>query len=304
MRHKKSLIIFSVVFVALTIFVYCASNTTTTKRVKFKNQSIAISQGSTQIINERLGVNISNTDSSLQNQDLNANHQDLNIGDNGMGISNANTNINNQRFENQNTNINNQGDIRNSNVGFHNSDNINYQETGYHNSNRNFSGDNRTINNQNNRIKNNFEDFRNAGDLGNDTLVMNNQNYERSNVGKYQNIDWSTWKSNFVNRFLDDSLYIQSLDLYGIGTWFYYSFNVSDKGAISDIKVFSFYLSKEDKDKITDLIKSYEYQPITVFPANTKRDKAKVKAIVLLGDTESKARPSDFNDLERIKIKY
>lgn len=304
MKHKKSLITVFLVFIALTTFVYCASSTTATKRVKFKNQSIAISQGSAQITNERFGVNISNTDSGLQNQNLNANNQNLNIGDNGMSFSNANTSINNKGFENQHTNINNQGDIRNSNVDIHNSDNINSQGTGYHNSNGNFSGDDSSINNQNNTLRNNFEDFRNDGDLGNNTLVMNNKNYGRSNVGKYQNIDWSTWKSNFVNRFLDDSLYIQSLDLYGIGTWFYYSFNVSDKGAISDIKVFSFYLSQEDKKKITDLIKSYEYQPITVFPANTKRDKAKVKAIVLLGETESKARPSDFNDLERIKIQY
>lgn len=296
MEHKNTLIIIAVVFVALTTFVYCASSTTTTKRVKFKNQSISISQGSTQITNERLGVNIANADSGVQNQGLNADNQNLNITDNGMGISEADTRFNNRKFQNQNTNLNNQGEINNSN-------NINLQGNKYNNTGGNYSNS-RNINNQSVNFDGNSNGIKNSNRFGNNDFVMSNQNYNRNVIGAYQNVDWSTWKSNFVNRFLDDSLYIQSLDFYGVGTWFYYSFNVSDRGEISDINVFSFYLSKEDKTKIKDLIQSYEYQPITIFPSDTKRKKAKVKAIVLLGDSESKSRPSDFNDLERIKIQY
>ena len=121
---------------------------------------------------------------------------------------------------------------------------------------------------------------------------------------KYQDIDWSTWKSNFVNRILDDSMYITSLDLYGVGTWFYYSFNVTDKGEIKDVFVFSLYLNDDDKRQIRDLIRSYAHKPITIFPKDSQRKKAKVKAIMLLGDTESKSNASNFNDIEKIKIKY
>lgn len=270
MRHKKSLIIFSVVFVALTTFVYCASSTTTIKRVRFKNQGMVINQGTPHITNERLGVNVANTDSGIQNHTLEANNKDINIKDKDLDISSTNTKINNQ------------GELENSAIGFKNSQN--------------------KISNSVNDRDDNYE--YNSIKIKNNDIAINNQNYDRTTNIAYQDIDWSTWKSNFVNKILDDSLYINSLDFYGIWTWFYYSFNVSDKGAISDIYVFSFYLTKEDKDKIKNLIKSYEYKPITVFPANTKRHKAKVKAVVLLGDSELKADPSKFQDTERIKLQY
>ncbi len=51
------------------------------------------------------------------------------------------------------------------------------------------------------------------------------------------------------------------------------------------------------------MIKDYEYQDITIFPSNSKRQTANVNAIVLLGDTEKKTKPSDFNDFEKVKIK-
>jgi hypothetical protein len=119
----------------------------------------------------------------------------------------------------------------------------------------------------------------------------------------YDNVDWSRWKSNFVNRILDDSLYIRSLDAYGIGTWFYYSFVVTNTGEIHDVTVFSLYLTESDKLQIRALIRSYEKSPITVFPENTKRKKAKIKAVMLLGDSEQKASSSNFLDTERVKIK-
>ena len=56
--------------------------------------------------------------------------------------------------------------------------------------------------------------------------------------------------------------------------------------------------------KIRSLIRSYEKMPITVFPENSKRKKAKIKAIMLLGDTEQKANSSSFVDTERVKIRY
>ena len=130
------------------------------------------------------------------------------------------------------------------------------------------------------------------------------QNRERDRRYKYHDISWNVWKSNFINKFLDDSLIIKSLDDYKIGTWFYYSFVVTNTGEIRDIKVKSFTLKEEDKEKIRDLIRSYAHKDITIFPANSQRETAKVDAIVVLGDSETKTKPSDFHDNERIKIEY
>ena len=62
------------------------------------------------------------------------------------------------------------------------------------------------------------------------------------------------------------------------------------------------YLSDEDKQRIKNLIKSNEYQDITIFPANSRRVTSKVDAVVMLGNSEKKSNPSDFNDIERIKM--
>ena len=51
------------------------------------------------------------------------------------------------------------------------------------------------------------------------------------------------------------------------------------------------------KKELKTFIRSYEYQDITVFPANSKRKTAKVDAVVLLGESEKKSKPSDFNDI-------
>lgn len=146
-----------------------------------------------------------------------------------------------------------------------------------------------------------FSDINNHNVSVNNSKNISNKNYT---ADSYRNIDWRTWKSNFVNKFLEDSLYIKSLDEYGKGTWFYYSFDVNFLGEISNIKVFSLYLTSDDRQKIKDLIMSYQFTPITAFPANSRKEKEKVKAIVLLSDEEVKTKPSDFNDYERVKINY
>ncbi len=120
----------------------------------------------------------------------------------------------------------------------------------------------------------------------------------------YQNIDWNTWKSNFVNQILEDSLDIHELDNYNEGDWLSYSFNVDDKGKITNIVVKSFALKQSDKDKVARLIKSYEYQDITLFPPNTRKKSARVFAVMMLSDTTKKSNPSDFHDFERVKIQY
>lgn len=128
--------------------------------------------------------------------------------------------------------------------------------------------------------------------------------YEESEHYVYKSLDWSTWRSNFINKITDDSVYIDSLNNYPQGSMFSYSFMVDNTGRIYEIKVKSFQLSQEDKDKVAQLIKSYEHKNITKFPPNSKRKMVRVSAILLFADKTEYSRPSDFHDLEQIRMKF
>ncbi|MCM1339455.1 MAG: hypothetical protein NC191_07275 [Muribaculaceae bacterium] len=118
----------------------------------------------------------------------------------------------------------------------------------------------------------------------------------------YKDIDWGTWKSNFVNKILDDSIYIRELDNYNDGDWLSYSFYVDKRGKISKISVLSPVVTKQDRDKVANLIKSYEYQDITLFPPNSKKSIVKVFAVMMLSSYTKKTNPKDFNERERVRI--
>lgn len=269
-------------FIGISVIVINAKDMQTISRVKVSNQQIVINQGD-------VGMNNSG---NLSNQNVNGSNTNVNIGNNGSLNNTGGSFNNNGNFNNQNTGFGNTGEFGNTGGNFNNNGNLNNQNTGF--------------GNQGGGIGNQGGGFQNEnGEIGNYNVGFGNQDY-RSEMDryKYQDIDWSTWKSNFVNRILDDSMYITSLDLYGIGTWFYYSFNVTDKGEIKDVFVFSLYLNEDDKRQIRDLIRSYAHKPITIFPKDSQRKKAKVKAIMLLGDTESKSNASNFNDIEKIKKRY
>ncbi len=269
-------------FIGISVVVINAKDMQTISRVKVSNQQIVINQGD-------VGMNNSG---NLSNQNVNGSNTNVNIGNNGSLNNTGGSFNNNGNFNNQNTGFGNTGEFGNTGGNFNNNGNLNNQNTGF--------------GNQGGGIGNQGGGFQNEnGEIGNYNVGFGNQDY-RSEMDryKYQDIDWSTWKSNFVNRILDDSMYITSLDLYGIGTWFYYSFNVTDKGEIKDVFVFSLYLNEDDKRQIRDLIRSYAHKPITIFPKDSQRKKAKVKAIMLLGDTESKSNASNFNDIEKIKKRY
>ena len=269
-------------FIGISVVVINAKDMQTISRVKVSNQQIVINQGD-------VGMNNSG---NLSNQNVNGSNTNVNIGNNGSLNNTGGSFNNNGNFNNQNTEFGNQGQFGNTGGSFNNNGNLNNQNTGF--------------GNQGGGIGNRGGGFQNEnGEIGNYNVGFENQDY-RSEMDryKYQDIDWSTWKSNFVNRILDDSMYITNLDLYGLGTWFYYSFNVTDKGEIKDVFVFSLYLNEDDKRQIRDLIRSYAHKPITIFPKDSQRKKAKVKAIMLLGETESKSNASNFNDIEKIKKKY
>ncbi len=293
MRSKKHnpkvpIILGVALFIGISVVVINAKDMQTISRVKVSNQQIVINQGNTGFSNTDVGFNNSG---NLSNQNTNIGNQG-NFSNTGGGVNNTGN------FTNQNTGFGNQGGLSNTGGGINNTGNFNNQNTGF--------GNQGGLNNTGGSFNNQGGLFNNEnGDIGSYNVGFGNKDY-RSDMDKYkyQDIDWSTWKSNFVNRILDDSMYIKSLDLYGLGTWFYYSFNVTDKGEIKDVFVFSIYLNDKDKKQIRDLIRSYAHQPITIFPKDSQRKKAKVKAIMLLGDTESKSNASNFNDIEKIKIKY
>lgn len=293
MRSKKHntkipIIAGIILFIVVSVVVLTAKDMHTISRVKVSNQQIVINQGDTGFSNTDVGLNNAG---NLSNQNVNGSNANVNIGNNGQFSNTGGSFNNNGNFQNQNANIGNQGKFGNVGGEFGNQGEFGNSGGGFHNTGGGFG--------------NAGGNYGNEGEYGNYNVGFNNKDYRsESDRYRYQNIDWSTWRSNFVNRILDDSMYIESLDYYGMGTWFYYSFIVTDSGEIKDVNVFSFYLKDEDKKQIRNMIRNYAHQPITKFPMDSKRKKAKVKAIMLLGDTESKSNASNFRDIEKIKIKY
>ena len=224
----------------------------------------------------------------FRNQKIAISQENANIENKSVEIKHKESKIANQDIETSNT----QTRINNTNITSSNEHNFSYQNTTYQNSSE-YSYN-----------KSRYKET-------NITFNPNDKSFESSNYKmsepsryRYEGIDWGTWKSNFINQFLDDSLLISSLDNYSVGNWFYYSFVVTNEGAIKDVKVFSFTLKERDKAQIESLIRSYAYKDITIFPKNSQRKTARVKAIVLLSNTESKANPHSFYDTERIRVEY
>lgn len=282
---QKVLIITGIlVFVLVTIFVLSVDDSSPRKKVQFTNQNLVINNENTEIKSENVNLDINQA--KINNAQIPASNQNIGLQSNNLKFNNTNTSAQNIKFDNRN--------ISNQNMNYNNRG-TNYQDTKYNNQNTELDRKLADYERQRNRLKN----IENS--LKNRNPQTQRNNFENRYLVK--NIDWRTWKSNFVNEIIDGSMSIKSLDTYPQGSWFYYSFYVDRDGSISDIKVSSMQISQEDRKNIANLIKSYEYKDVTVFPANSKRVRAKVDAIVMLGPTEKKSRPTDFDDTERIKIK-
>lgn len=263
--NKNGWIVFIAIFLFVTVFALSLDNTTT-NRVKISSRDIALKNESADVIGGKdVKLNLEKT--NITNQGVNA--------------------------ENKGVNITTSSNINNSDVDFNNS------SVNYNNQDSRFSS--------HNNIKYQNVDVSKVDAVLNDAKNISNQRVEdRPPVRRYmyKNIDWNTWKSNFVNLILEDSLNIHELDNYNEGDWLSYSFDVDYNGKITNISVKSFALTQADKDKVARLIKSYEYQDITIFPANTKKKTARVFAVMMLSDTTQKSKPKDFNEFERVKIQY
>lgn len=261
---KKNLVIVGIILFFLLTIIAMSMDVSQRKKVSFINQSLSLNNENANIENKRANVNTAKSKISTNNTGVNIQ---------GANVKSTSTDIGFESLDNQKTGYSNQ-QLKNDSQG------------NYYNSFDDFK-------NRKQRLENARSQINNASPR------LNNQNVSRYIV---KNIDWSTWKSQFINKILDDSVYITSLDDYGVGAWFYYSFIVTSDGAIKDLTVRSPYISDIDKQRVMNLIKSYEYTDITVFPANSRRVTAKVDAVVMLGNSEKKSKPSDFNDIERIKM--
>lgn len=284
---QKGLITIGIlIFVLVTVFVLAVDDSSPRKKVQFTNQNLVINNENTEIKTEDLNIDLSQA--NIQNKQLQSSNKNINLQSNDLKFNNTNTANQNIALNNTNNISRSNNDFHNRDIDFSNEDVGSYKDTKLDKQISDYEKQKSRLKN----IENSLKDNR-----------IKNQRTETQNRYMVKNIDWSTWKSNFVNEIIDGSMSIKSLDTYPEGSWFYYSFNVDKDGSISDIKVSSLQISAEDRKSIANLIKSYQYKDITVFPANSKRSRAKVDAIVMLGSSEKKARPSDFNDTERIKIK-
>lgn len=263
-NHKPIIILLALFFFIVSFVGLFAPGLPDIERVRVKNQEIVISQGNTLLANTQLDM--INT-SKIKNEDIDSLNKEFKMNNSDFTISNNETKTNFASINNKNIKYKNKK-VEDKNV-----------------------------------LQNNIKKVLESN---NTTMVLKNSNQYKKEFEKYRykNINWGLWKSRFVNKILDDSMYIRSLDNYGLGTWFYYSFKVSNTGEIFDITIFSLYLNSEDRLKIRELIESYSGRSITIFPEGSKRKEVLVKAIMLLGDNEQKANSSNFGDTERVKIRY
>lgn len=271
------------IFVSVTIFIVTVDSGTGTRKVQFTNQSFQINNKGNEITNNS-NTKITLADSNINNKGINTQNSEVSL------------NSNNVNFESS--------DISNKNIDYSN------QETSYDN---NYDYDNQNRNTNNSEIL----DYKNLDDTHLDNALKEAKNYSYkptnledkpfrqmpNNRYAYKNIDWNTWKSNFVNKILDDSLAIKELDNYSYGTLIYYSFTVDRAGGISNIQVKSMTVKPEDKAKLARMIKNYQFQEITAFPAKSQRQTANVSAVMMLSNESQYSKPSNFNDVEHVKYK-
>src|SRR5574344_286827 len=219
-------------------------------------------------------------------------------------LSSDTTGVKKVQFNNQNLSMNNENpDMTNSNNVSVNLDKSKLANTGVNTSNKSISLQPTNTDYSTQNISNSPFSFSNSK---NNINLQNYENQQTNTQDKYyyENVDWIVWKSHFVNKIIDDSMYIHTLDDYPYGSQFYYSFYVDNRGNIYNINVVSNDLRQDDIQKITNLIKNYAHTSITSFPYNTRRPNIMVDAVVKLGSEEVKSSPSDFNDKEKVKVHY
>jgi hypothetical protein len=263
--NKKIWIICACIFVFITVFVISTDTSSSVRQVRVTNKNLEISSNS---------ANIENSDINVSQNSSQVSHEDVRV-------ANSETQVQKKEFTFNENSI-----FRNSDVKVENEDS--------------------SVSPVNSKVLNKkaeFDNFKNSIDKSINSTSSNNK-FKQQDKYAYRYIDWRTWKSEFVNKILDDSAAIKSLDDYASGNFIQYSFLVHKDGTITNINLISPFVTKSDRDKLAVLIKSYEHQPITVFPAGSNKKSAWVNAVMILSNVQTYSTPGDFDfDNERVKTK-
>lgn len=326
--EKLGCVIGIIVFLFVTALVVFTDAGTVNYTVTFSKQNLAVNSQeetstapantpgkgtSAKISNKNISsanVNFDIETKELYNSGVDYRNQDIKY--NNQNVTNRNMSINNSGFTNVNNSVKNYSSVNNNTARIYNSGNLDNRGGVY-----GLGGkmNNQGVNTQALNVKQSEINKLKAGLTPSNNYLSKNIKYNNNqSVNQYspdfnrdnyelKNIDWNVWRSNFVNRITDDTFYIPELDNYPTGTLFHYSFTVDDTGRVYNVRVSSLTISRSDREKIADLIRGYSYKEITRFPAGSKRKSTNVSAILIFSKETEYSSPSDFHDLEQLKMK-
>ena len=133
--------------------------------------------------------------------------------------------------------------------------------------------------------------------------AQQNSNYTAQRVltEHEETIVWNKWRSDLQNKVMQD-IKIGAPR----GTGFRFSFTVDKYGNMSNIKVWSTNPVYTDLAVrvIKPVLQSYQHQPILKFPTGTKRTITNVTGGFVMSDYSQYSKPSDYSDVEKVKLKY
>lgn len=287
MFNKIHIIIGILIFLIVTEYVYLSDTKLKGRRIYVSTKPVSINQKNADFLSQESKISVNSP--KFKNKQIKT-----------QNIETKTTDINSKKAQFNNTS---QGAV---NI-------IEFRGFDNNNDNQNTKLTNNDLENKNNNFKNHNSSFENSipsknlqkQELKEPSLEKAKQEEANNPLEDFvfSTIDWNNWRSRFLNQILDDSSAIPSLNEYEAGSWLYFSFNVTNQGEIKDIHINSFFLTDEDKRLFKELIKSYEKEEITKFPPNSRRKQVKVKAFYVLDTEEKRARPEDFFDSERVRVK-
>lgn len=130
-----------------------------------------------------------------------------------------------------------------------------------------------------------------------------NSNYTAQRVltEHEETIVWNKWRSDLQNKVMKDTNIGAPR-----GTGFRFSFTVDKYGNMSNINVWSTNPVYTDLAVrvIKPVLQSYQHQPILKFPAGTKRTITNVTGGFVMAGYTQYSKPSDYSDVEKVKLKY
>lgn len=134
-------------------------------------------------------------------------------------------------------------------------------------------------------------------------LAKQNSNYTAQRVltEHEETIVWNKWRSDLQNKVMKDTNIAAPR-----GTGFRFSFTVDKYGNMSNLNVWSTNPVYTDLAVlvIKPVLQSYQHQPILKFPTGTKRTITNVTGGFVMSNYTQYSKPSDYSDVEKVKLKY